>query len=94
MQDFINAKAPTLATTYNSSISSNVEITLNTGCTYIEVTAIGAGVFLKYGSTASSTTFDEFVGVGLTRTYVIPTGTTKVDFVQESATGKIVIIQK
>ena len=91
---FTNTKAPTLATTYNTSISSNVELILNAETTYIEITAIDKGVFLKYEATASSSSFDEYIGANITRTYIIPVGTTKIDFIQESATAKIVILEK
>lgn len=91
---FTNQKSPTLATVYNASISSSTSVTLASGVTYIEVSAIGAGIFMKWGAVASSTTFDEFIQSGLSRTYIVPSGQTTVQFIQESATAKLVVIEK
>ena len=94
MENFTNPKAPTLARTYDATISSSTSITLNSGSTYIEVSAIDKGVFLKWGATASSTTYDEFIGANETRTYIIPSGITTVQFIEESATAKLSVIEK
>jgi len=91
---FKNPNAPTLVATYDATISSSTDITLNAGSTYIEVTAIDKGVFLKWDGTASASSFDEFIALNSTRTYVIPGGTTTVNFIEESATAKLVVIEK
>lgn len=91
---YVNSKAPTLEETYDATISSSTSITLATGASTIEVTAIDKGVFMKWGATASSSDFDEFIAPNTTRIYVIPTGTTTVQFVEESATAKLVMIEK
>jgi len=93
-QYFTNSKAPTLEETYDATISSSTSITLNTSATYIEVSAIDKGVFLKWGATASSSDFDEFISPNSTRTYVIPDEVTTVQFIEESATAKLVVIEK
>lgn len=83
-----------IAVTYNAIISSSTLLTLNTATTYIEITAIDKGIFMKWGATASSTSFDEFIGANTTRAYGIPTGETTLQFIQESATAKLVAIEK
>ena len=83
-----------LAVTYNATISSSTTITLNVLTTIIEVTAIGAGIYMKWGATATSTVFDEFIGANQTRTYVKPALQTSVQFLQESATAKLIVIEK
>ena len=83
-----------LAVTYDATISSATDLTLNTATTYIEVTAIDKGIFLRYAASASSTAYDEFIGAGLTRTYIIPTGVTVISVIQESATAKVSIVEK
>lgn len=93
-QYFTNTKAPTLVGTYDATVSSSTELTLNAGTTSIEVTAIDKGIFMKWGATASSSAFDEFIGQNTTRTYIVPTGVASVQFIQESATAKIVVIEK
>ena len=93
-QYFTNSKAPTLAITYDATVSASTEVAIASGASYIEVTALDKGVFLKWGATASSSAFDEFIAPNVTRLYIIPTGATSVQFIEESATAKLVVIQK
>ncbi len=91
-QYYTNPKPPTLAVTYDATISSSTAITLNSGTSVIEVTAIDKGIFLKWGATASSSSFDEFIGANQTRQYVIQEST--VQFIEETTTAKLVVIEK
>jgi len=91
---FTNSKAPTLAITYDATISGSTTVSLNAGTTYIEVSAIDKGIFLKWGATASASSFDEFISANSTRLYVVPVGQTSVQFIEESATAKLVVIEK
>jgi len=91
---FTNSKAPTLVATYDATISSSTSITLNSGTTYIVASAIDKGIFMKWGATASSVAFDEFIPANTTALYVVPTGQTSVQFIEETATAKLVIIEK
>lgn len=93
-QYFTNPKAPTLAVTYDATISSSTAITLNSGTTYIEVTALLKGIFMKWGATATSSSFDEFIAPEGTREYLVPTGTTTVQFIEEAASAHLVVIEK
>jgi len=83
-----------LAVTYDTSISSATDITLNANTSLIEVTAINNGVFLKYGSTASSSAFDEFILADSTRHFVVPAGVTVISIIEETASAKAVVIEK
>lgn len=83
-----------LAVTYDTSVSSATDITLNASTSLIEVTAINAGIFLRYASTASSTTFDEFILADSTRHFVIPGGVTVISVIEETAGAKAVVIEK
>jgi len=93
-QYYTNNKAPTLEETYDATISASTAITLNTGTTYIEVTALLKGVFMKWGGTASSSDFDEFIAPESTRVYEVPNNTTTVEFIEEAATAHLVVIEK
>lgn len=86
--------AVALEETYNATISASTAITLNTTTTYIEVTALDKGIFMKWGGTVSSTDFDEFIAPNTTRCYEVLDGQTSVEFIQESATAKLVVIEK
>ncbi len=94
MNYYTNNLAPTLEETYDATISTSTAITLNSATKYIEVTALDKGVFMKLGATASSTDFDEFIAPNTTRVYVVPTNVASVQFIEESATAKLVVIEK
>jgi len=83
-----------LEETYDATISTSTSITLNTNTTFIEVSAIDKGIFMKWGGTASSTDFDEFIIANSTRQYAVPDGKTTVQFIEEAATAKLVVIEK
>lgn len=91
-QYFTNLKAPTLAATYDATISGSTSVTLNAGTTVILVSAIDKGIFMKWGATASSSAFDEFIPANTSMWYVKLAAT--VQFIEESATGKLVVIEK
>ena len=93
-QNFINVKAPTLVATYDATISSSTAITLNTKTSYIEVSAIDKGIFLKWGATASSSSFDEFIPKDTSKIFIVPAGTLTVEFIESSATAILVVIEK
>lgn len=92
----VPATIPTVALdeTYDATISASTELILNTATTLIEVSAIDKGIFMKWGATASSTDFDEFIPANQTRWFAIPTGQTAVQFIEEAATAKLVVIEK
>lgn len=100
MENFVNSKAPTLAKTYNASMSSSVTVTLNSGTTYIEVSAIAKPILLKWGTTASTSAFDECINAGLTRIYVVLTDPatgvryTTVQFIEQAASAALVVLEK
>lgn len=83
-----------IAVTYDATISSATDITLNAATTIIEVTAIDKGVFLKYGTTVTTSDFDEFIPQNVSKEYAIPNGVTIISVIQEAATGKVVVIEK
>lgn len=94
--DMIPLTTPTnaIAVTYDTSISSATDITLNANTALIEVTAINNGVFLRYASTASSSAFDEFILADSTRHFVVPAGVTTISVIEETASAKVVVIEK
>ena len=93
-QFFTNPKSPTLVATYDATISASTAITLNTSTETIEVTAVDKGIFLKWDGTAASSDFNEYIGAGLTRVFVVPDGTTTANFIQQAATAILVCIEK
>lgn len=94
-QTITNPKAPTLVATYDASIDTSTEITLNAGTTFVEVSAIAAGIFLRWGTgDASTSAFDEYISPNSTRLYARPANTTAVNFLQATANGILVLLEK
>lgn len=91
-QYYTNVKAPTLARTFDSDIASSTEVVLNSGTTSIFVSAVGKGIYLKWGAAATSSNFDEFISPDTTRWYVKQAAT--VQFLQESASATLIVIEK
>jgi len=89
---FYNPKAPTLEETYDASISASTEVTFATGTTYIEVTATDKGIFMKWGATASSSDFDEFIPANTSKRFPILSASAQ--FIEEAATAHLVVIEK
>lgn len=93
MENFTNAKAPTLVTNYDATISASTPITLNASTTYIEVTAIDKAILLKWDATASTSAFDEVIPANSTRVFYSK-GKTTANFIEEAATAKLVCLEK
>ncbi len=89
---FYNPEAPTLEETYDATVSASTAITFATGTTYIEVSAIDKGIFMKWGATASSADFDEFIPANTSKKFPILAASAQ--FIEESATAKLVVIEK
>lgn len=84
-----------LEETYDTTISSSTEITLNTGTSFIEVSAITKPIFMKWGTDdATNADFDEFIQAGTSRQYYVPAGITAVNFLEQAATALLVVIEK
>lgn len=92
------AKA-SLAETYDTSISSSTEITLNASTTVIEVTAITKPIMMKWGTADATTSdFDHVIQAGTTRTFVVPVETastgalyTAVNFIEQAASAVLAV---
>lgn len=83
-----------LAVTVDDTISSATDVTLNANTTFIEVSAVYGGVYMRYAATASSANFDEYIQAGATRHYYIPYGVSVVSFIQDQAGSAIRMIEK
>lgn len=89
-----------LAVTNNGSLSGSATVTFQTTTTFIEVSALSQGVFMKWGATASSSAFDEYIQAGFTRHYTVPVNSTTglpyttAQFIQQAASATIIVIEK
>jgi len=87
------ATSKPLAVTYDATVSASTAITLNAATTGIEVTAIDKAILLKWDATASTTAFDGVVEPNKSKVFSVPGGTVTANFIEESATAKLVCIQ-
>ncbi len=83
-----------IAVTYDTSVDSASNVTLNAATTWIEVAAIGKGLFMRYASGASSSAFDEFIPADTVRGFARPDGVTVVSVIEEATSAHAVIIEK
>lgn len=89
-----------LAGTYDAAVSTSTTVTFTAGAAFLEVTALNQGIFLKWGGTASSASFDEFILGGTTRHYAIPVDAstsslyTTAQFIEQSAGAILIVIEK
>lgn len=83
-----------VAATYDATISSATSINLNAATTFLEISAIDKGVFMRYAAGASSSAFDEFIPANQSKQYIVPAGVTVISVIEESATGKVAVIEK
>lgn len=96
-QNAINAVA--VATTYDTSISSSTEVTLNTATRLIQVTAIAQAIFVAWGvDNAASNNFDVVVPAGESYWLNVPyqsTGAlyTAVNFLETAASATLIVAE-
>lgn len=90
----ISPATVSIARTYDATISSATTITLNAATTFLEISAITKGVFMKYGANVSTSDFDEFIPAEFTHQYVVPQGVTEISVIEQAATGAVVVIEK
>ena len=90
-----------LEETYNATLTSTVELTLNSDTTMIEVSAIDKTIVMKWGTTDASTSdFDEVINLNSTRHFMIPTDTTTkllftaVNFIEQEAGAVLCVVEK
>lgn len=82
-----------LAETVDTSINASTPLALNASTQIIEVTSLTKSLFLKWGGTVSSSDFDGFVPLDTSKIFVVPEGQTTVEFIEESATAKLIVLE-
>lgn len=87
------ATSKPLVATYDATVSSSTAITLNAATTGIEVTAIDKAILLRWDGTVSTSAFDGIVQPNTTKVFMVPKGTTTVNFIEQSATALLFCIE-
>jgi len=92
-----------LKSTYDTSISTTLEITLQTNTSVLEVSAITKPILLSWGTgdaSAATDGFDEAIQPGETRHFVVPKDPatnvryTAVNFIEQAASATLVCVEK
>ena len=83
-----------LAANLLSSLSTAYDHTLNADTSLIEISALVQSVYMKYGGTAGTADFDEFIMANTIRHYAIPDGVAILSFLEKSATAEVVLVEK
>lgn len=83
-----------VARTVDSTISTATSITLNASTTFLEVTATNGNVYLRYSADCSASNFDEFIGEGQTRHYIVPDNVLVISVLEASSGAGVVVIEK
>jgi len=83
-----------VARTVDSTISTATSITLNASTTFLEVSATNGGVYLRYSADCSASNFDEFIGEGQTRHYIVPDNVSVISVLEASSGAGVVVIEK
>ena len=83
-----------LEETYDATISSSTEITLNAATKVIEVAAIDKTVLLKWGTgDAATTDFDAVIPLNTVRQFTVPAHITAVNFIEQAATAILAVTE-
>jgi hypothetical protein len=91
--------------TYNGTISSSTQITLQTTTTLVEISAISKPVLLKWGSGAAAASaatdgFHEIIQAGVSKLFQVPTDPvtlkpyTDINLIEQAATAIVTVIEK
>lgn len=88
------ALSAALAQTYDATISSSTEITLNASTQYIVVTAIDKPIFMKWGTdNVTNANFDYCMPQDTMQIFKVPDGVTAVNFLQQAATAILAVVE-
>lgn len=83
------------AVTYDATISSSTEVTLNAATKQIEVCAIDKAILMHWGTAdASTSAFEAVIPANTVRTFKVPPGETAVNFLEQAATAILVVVEK
>lgn len=88
-----NQSGTSLAVTYDATLSSASDITLNAATTSFEVSAFTQSVLVKYAATASTSSFNAVVPANTTRMFIKPDGVTVISIIEAAASAATAVIE-
>jgi len=88
--------APTskpIAVTRHTTLNTSYAITLNTKTTGIEVTANTKPLLLRWNDTATTSAFDGVIPADSSKVFMVPSGTTTVNIIEDGGGAQVVVIE-
>lgn len=76
-----------LAVTVDDTISTATDVSLNASTTFLEVSAVNAGIYMRYAASAAANAFDEYIMANTTRHFYVPSGVTVISVIQDASVG-------
>lgn len=89
-----NLVGDVLAVTYDATISSASDVTLNSSTTSFEVLAITQAVMVRFAATASTSNFDAVVAANQSKVFYRDPSVTVISVIQAAATGAMAVIER
>lgn len=89
-----NLVGTVLAVTFDATISSASDVTLNAATTSFEILAITQPIFVRFAATASSTNFDAVVAANQSKVFYRDPSVTVISVIQAAATGAMAVIER
>lgn len=89
-----NLVGTVLVATYDATISSATDITLNASTTSFEILAITQPVLVRFASTVSTSAFDAVVAANESKIFFRDSSVTVISVIQAAATGSVAVIER
>ena len=89
-----NLVGDVIAKTYDATISSATDVTLNAATTSFEILAITKSILVRFASTVSTTNFDAVVDADTSRVFYRDPSVTVISVIETAATGGVAIIER
>lgn len=89
-----NLVGTVIATTYDATISSATDITLNAATTSFEVLAITKSILLRFAATVSTSAFDAVIDADTSRIFYRDPAVTTISVIEAAATGAVAVIER
>ncbi len=89
-----NLVGTVLAKTFDATISSATDITLNASTTSFEVLAIAQPIFLRFAATVSTSNFDAVIDANTSRVFYRDPSVTTISVIEAAATANVAVIER
>lgn len=89
-----NLVGTVLAKTYDATLSSASDISLNASTTSFEVLAIDKAVMVRFAATASTSNFDAVVAANCSKVFYRDPAVSTISIIEASASAAVAVIER